>query len=155
MGLAHILLNIVFKLYIIESGDYDMNVGSLKIVLGEENISSSSLYRSIGRLYGSDPSSRSLIDKAIIRPIPGHDKNNAKLYSYGMRSRKSDKWSNSKKNDTKNIHSSSSITQGTDSSSSSSYYDRTKNKLFNKPIHIRTSSSYMENEIQDRRKGKR
>ena len=132
-----------------------MNIGSLKIVLGEENITKGSLYKSIGRLYGSDPSSRSLIDKAIIRPIPGHDKNNTKMYSYRMRSRQSDTWSNNKKNDTKNNHSSSSVTQGTGSSSSSSYYDRTKNKLSNKPIHIRTSSSYMENEIQDRRRGKR
>ena len=132
-----------------------MNIGSLKIVLGEENITKGSLYKSIGRLYGSDPSSRSLIDKAVIRPIPGHDKNNAKMYSYRMRSRQSDTWSNNKKNDTKNNHSSSSITQSTGSSPSSSYYDRTKNKLFNKPIHIRTSSSYMENEIQDRRRGKR
>ena len=131
-----------------------MHIGSLKVVLGEEDISKSSLYKSIGRLYGSDPSSRSLIDKAIIRPIPGHDKNNAKMYSYRMRSRQSDTWSSNKKNDTKNNHSSSSITQGT-GSSSSSYYDRTKNKVFNKPIHIRTSSSYMENEIQDKRKGKR
>ena len=132
-----------------------MNIGSLKIILGEENITNSSLYRGIGRLYGSDPSSRSLIDKAIIRPIPGHDKNNAKLYSYGMRSRQSDTWSNNAKNTTKNNHSSSSITQSIGSSSGSSYYDRAKNKVFNKPIHIRTSSSYMENEIQDRRKGKR
>lgn len=133
-----------------------MNIGSLKIVLGEENISQSSLYRSIGRLYGSDPSSRSLIDKAILRPIPGHDKNSSQLrLMMGTGTRKqSDMWSNSKKNDTKNNHSSGSITQGT-GSSSSSYYDRTKDKLSNKPIHIRTSSSYMENEIQDKRKGKR
>ena len=71
-----------------------------------------------------------------------------------MRSKQSDTWSNNKKDDTKNNHSSSSVTQGT-GSSSSSYYDRTKTKLSNKPIHIRTSPSYMENEIQDKRKGKR
>ena len=131
-----------------------MDIGSLKIVLGEEDISNSSLYRSIGRLYGRDPSSRPLIDKAILRPTPGYDKNNTQPYSYRLGARQSGTWSNNKKNDAKNNHSSSSITQGT-GSSSSSYYDRTKNKVFNKPIHIRTSSSYMENEIQDRRKGKR